>query len=287
MNSSKSETEATLKALESYGVKAAAFQADLTTEASIEKWFLSHIPLIVWAAADITSDRLFSDAAAALGVSKFDIAINTVGKVLKKPIVETTEQEFDNMFLVNSKCAFFFIKHAARSLNEEGTIISLVTSLLGAFAPDYSTYQGSKAPVEWFTKSAAKEWVNRVSLINSNWQFLNYRLQPKNIRVNCVAPGPMDTPFFYGQETEDAVAYHKSQALTGRLTDIKDIAPLVEFLCKDKWITGQIIFCKSIYWMTRSFVVDILRVPANGGYTTRWWPDKMKKDLRHVLKCFK
>ncbi|OXG53238.1 short-chain dehydrogenase/reductase SDR [Cryptococcus neoformans] len=136
------------------------------------------------------------------------------------------------MFLVNSKCAFFFIKHAARSLNEEGTIISLVTSLLGAFAPDYSTYQGSKAPVEWFTKSAAKE------------------LQPKNIRVNCVAPGPMDTPFFYGQETEDAVAYHKSQALTGRLTDIKDIAPLVEFLCKDKWITGQIIF-------------------SNGGYTTR------------------
>lgn len=214
MNSSKSETEATLKALESYGVKAAAFQADLTTEASIEK--------------------LFSDAAAALGVSKFDIAINTVGKVLKKPIVETTEQEFDNMFLVNSKCAFFFIKHAARSLNEEGTIISLVTSLLGAFAPDYSTYQGSKAPVEWFTKS----------------EFLNYRLQPKNIRVNCVAPGPMDTPFFYGQETEDAVAYHKSQALTGRLTDIKDIAPLVEFLCKDKWITGQIIF-------------------SNGGYTTR------------------
>ncbi|AAW41866.2 conserved hypothetical protein [Cryptococcus deneoformans JEC21] len=210
--SSKSETEATLKTLGSYGVKAAAFQANLTTEASVEK--------------------LFSDAAAALGVSKFDIAINTVGKVLKKPIVETTEQGFDDMFLVNSKCAFFFIKHAAKNLNEGGTIISLVTSLLGAFAPGYSTYQGSKAPVEWFTKSAAKE------------------LQPKNIRVNCVAPGPMDTPFFYGQETEDAVAFHKSQALTGRLTDIKDIAPLVEFLCKDKWITGQVIF-------------------SNGGYTTR------------------
>ncbi|KIR32451.1 short-chain dehydrogenase/reductase SDR [Cryptococcus deuterogattii MMRL2647] len=141
MDSSKSETEATLKTVES----------------------------------------LFSDATAALGVSKFDIAINTVGKVLKKPIVETTGQEFDDMFLVNSKCAFFFIKHAAKNLNEGGTIISLVTSLLGAFAPGYSTYQGSKAPVEWFTKSVAKE------------------LQPKNIRVNCVAPGPMDTPFFYGQ----------------------------------------------------------------------------------------
>lgn len=54
-----------------------------------------------------------------------------------------------------------------------------------------------------------------------------------------------DTPFFYPQEGDDAVAYHKSQALGGRLTDIKDIAPLVDYLTKDKWITGQIIFCKS------------------------------------------
>nr|KIR50483.1 hypothetical protein I312_00424 [Cryptococcus bacillisporus CA1280] len=136
------------------------------------------------------------------------------------------------MFLVNSKCAFFFIKHAAKNLKEGGTIISFVISLLGAFAPGYSTYHGSKTPVERFTKSAAKE------------------LQPKDIRVNCVAPGPMDTPFFYGQETEDAFVFRKSQSLTGRLTDIKDIAPLLEFLCKDKWITGQIIFCKSIYGIT-------------------------------------
>lgn len=90
-------------------------------------------------------------------MSKFDIAINTVGKVLKKPIVETTEQELDDMFLVNSKCAFFFIKHAAKNLKEGGTIISFVISLLGAFAPGYSTYHGSKTPVKRFTKSAAKE----------------------------------------------------------------------------------------------------------------------------------
>lgn len=55
-----------------------------------------------------------------------------------------------------------------------------------------------------------------------------------------------DTPFFYPQEGDDAVAYHKSQALEGRLTDIKDIAPLVDFLCHDRWITGQVIFCKRL-----------------------------------------
>lgn len=61
----------------------------------------------------------------------------------------------------------------------------------------------------------------------------------------------MDTPFFCGQESPDAVAYHKSAAALGGLIDIKDIAPLIEFLVTEGWwITGQTIF-------------------ANGGYTTR------------------
>ncbi|WVO18286.1 hypothetical protein L204_105998 [Cryptococcus depauperatus] len=211
-SSSQKEAEETVRKLQGYGVKTAVFQADLTTEAAVQK--------------------LFADSLSALGTSKFDIAINTVGKVLKKPFLQTTEAEYDSMFAINAKSNFFFIKHAALNLNDGGAIISMVSSLLGAFAPGYPTYQGSKAPVEWFTKSAAKE------------------LQPKGIRVNCVAAGPMDTPFFYPQEEPEAVAFHKSQALHGRLTDIHDIAPLVDFLVKDQWITGQILF-------------------SNGGYTTR------------------
>jgi len=66
-----------------------------------------------------------------------------------------------------------------------------------------------------------------------------------------VAPGPMDTSFFYPAETPDSIAYHKSQSMSGKLTDIKDIAPIVNFLVTDgSWITGQTIF-------------------AHGGYTTR------------------
>lgn len=50
-----------------------------------------------------------------------------------------------------------------------------------------------------------------------------------------------DTAFFYGQESAEAVAYHKAQALEGRLTDVKDIAPLVLYLAeKDNWMTGQV-----------------------------------------------
>ena len=50
----------------------------------------------------------------------------------------------------------------------------------------------------------------------------------------------MDTPFFYPQETDDSVAFFKSQALGGRLTHIEDIAPLIKFLCTEGgWISGE------------------------------------------------
>ncbi|KAJ2966241.1 hypothetical protein NQ176_g10241 [Zarea fungicola] len=187
------------------------YQGDLTTESAVEK--------------------LFTSAKQDLG--QIDIVINTVGKVLKKGITEITEREYDEMFAVNSKAAFFILKSGAKHVADGGKLITIVTALLGAFTGFYTSYAGSKAPVEHFTRGVAKE------------------LQPRMISVNAVAPGPMDTPFFYPQESPEAVAYHKSQGLGGRLTEVKDIAPLIRFLVTEGgWITGQTLF-------------------ANGGYTTR------------------
>lgn len=104
---------------------------------------------------------------------KVDIVINTVGKVLKKPLAEISEKEYDEMFAVNSKSAFFITQEAAKRVSQGGKIINTVTSLLAAYTPLYSSYQGSKAPVEYFTKGLSKE------------------LMPKSISVNAVAPGPM------------------------------------------------------------------------------------------------
>jgi NAD(P)-dependent dehydrogenase (short-subunit alcohol dehydrogenase family) len=210
-DSSRADAEQTLAAVEAAGVKGAMFQADLTVPANVT--------------------RLFADAEAALGT--IDIAVNTAGKVLRKPIVETTEDEYDSMFDINSKAAYFFIKEAGKSLAEGGKIVTIVTSLLAAFTDGYSTYAGGKSPVEHFTRAAAKEFSDR------------------GISVTAVAPGPMDTPFFYGQETPERVALHKSQAKGNVLTKIEDIAPIVRFLATEGWwITGQTIL-------------------ANGGYTTR------------------
>ncbi len=212
-NSDKTKTEAeqTLADIKNNGGEAILIQGDLTNIANIT--------------------NLFAKGKEAFG--GVDIAINTVGMVLKKPFAETTEQEYDTMMDVNAKQAYFFLQEAGKHLNDNGKICTIVTSLLAAFTGYYSTYAGAKAPVEHFTRAASKEFGAR------------------GISVTAVAPGPMDTPFFYGQESEDAVAYHKSASALGGLTKIEDIAPLVEFLVTDGWwITGQTLF-------------------ANGGYTTR------------------
>ncbi|KAH8807949.1 hypothetical protein F5884DRAFT_881563 [Xylogone sp. PMI_703] len=186
-------------------------------------------------AADLTTaaavDKLFSDILREFG--RIDIVVNTIGMVLKKSIVDISEAEYDRLFAVNSKAAFFILKASAVHIQEGSKLIAILSSLLAAYTGLYTLYAGSKASVEHFIRGVSKE------------------LQSKRISVNAIAPGPMDTPFFYAQESPEAVAFHKSNAMEGRLTDVKDVAPIVKFLCTEgQWITGQTIF-------------------ANGGYGTR------------------
>ena len=213
---SADDAQTTAETVRANGAQAVVLSGDLTSAAAMT--------------------RLFDEAEAALG--KIDIAINTTGMVLKKPIVDVNEEEYDSMFAINTKAAFFFLKEAGARVNDQGKILTLVTSLLGAYTPFYATYAGAKAAVEHFTRAASKEFGSR------------------GVSVNAAGPGPMDTPFFYGQETQEAVDYHKTAAAlspfsnTG-LTDIEDIVPLIRFLVSEGWwITGQTIL-------------------SNGGYTTK------------------
>lgn len=214
--SSQAEAEKTVAELEAKGAKAFAFQGDL---AVVEN-----------------NVKLFDETVKRLG--GVDVAINTAGVVVKKPILQVTEADYEKSFDANSKAAFFFMQQAGRTMNEGGSIVTIVSSLLAAYTDSYAIYPGSKAPVEHYTRAASKEFGAR------------------GISVNAVGPGPMDTPFFYGQESKESAAYHSSAAaLSGYshkgLTDIEDIAPLIRFLVTEGWwITGQTIF-------------------ANGGYTTR------------------
>ncbi|HET7930056.1 MAG TPA: SDR family oxidoreductase [Rhodanobacteraceae bacterium] len=212
----KAAADDTVAAIRQAGATAVAVQGPLNTEADMQ--------------------TLFNETIAAVG--RPDIGINTVGMVIKKPILEISEAEVDAMLNANVKSAFFFLKACGQHLNDHGAIVTLVTSLLGAFTPFYSIYGGTKAPVEHFTRAAAKEFGER------------------GISVNAIGPGPMDTSFFYPAENKDSVAYHASAAALSKftktgLTDIADIVPWIRFLVTDGW------------WMTGQTIL------VNGGYTTK------------------
>ncbi|WP_165075863.1 SDR family oxidoreductase [Paludisphaera rhizosphaerae] len=215
-DSARPEADAAVAAIRGGGGRAESFQGDLSK------------PRVVAA--------LFDEAVKAFG--GVDLAVNTTGVVIKKPIHEVTEEDYDRSFNVNSKAAFFFIKEAGRTLNDRGKICTIVTSLLAGYTDSYSIYAGAKSPIEHFTRAASKEF------------------GPRGISVTALGPGPMETPFFYGQETPESAAYNQSAAALSKftktgLTDVEDVVPIVLFLLADGWwITGQTIFC-------------------NGGYTSR------------------
>lgn len=210
-DSSAAKAADVVAAVEKAGGRAVAHQGDLSTSAAVA--------------------GLFDKAEAEFG--PVFAVVNTAGKVIKKPVAEVTDEEYDEMFAINAKAAFLVMREAATRVADGGKIVTILTSLLAAYAADYSVYAGSKAPVEHVTRALSKELMGR------------------KVSVNNVAPGPMDTPFFYPAETDDSVAFHRSQAMGGELTQIEDIAPIVRFLLTEGWwINGQTLF-------------------ANGGYTTR------------------
>ncbi len=163
-----------------------------------------------------------------------DIVLNHAGAILKKPLAEFSDEEFERLDAINNRALFYSLREAATRMRDGGRIINTGTSLLAGAAPGYTIYSGTKAPVEEYTRMLAKE------------------LGAKRITVNSFAPGPVDTPFFHGQENEQSAAYAARLSTEQRLGVIDDIVPIVAFLASpdSQWVNGQTV------WI-------------NGGYLTR------------------
>lgn len=157
---------------------------------------------------------------------QWDILINTAGMIVRKPIADFTEAEFDRLFQINAKVPFFLMREASTRMADHGRILNLITTVVAVTAPTYGGYAGSKSAVEHFTKSLAKE------------------IGGRGITVNCVAPGPLKTSFFYPAETDENIAWLKSMSINGDIGEPTDIVPLVRFLASPdaRWITAQTIY---------------------------------------------
>ncbi|AVL52569.1 short-chain dehydrogenase [Roseobacter denitrificans] len=179
-----------------------------------------------------TAVAMFDLAEAEFGGA--DILVHTAGTIIKKPVADFIDAEFEQLLNDNTKTTFYAMREAARRLRDDGRIIAVGTSLTAGAAPGYAVYGGTKAPVEEFTRMMAKE------------------LGARRITVNTIAPGPLDTSFFHAAETPQTVAFAAGLAAEGRLGTVADVVPAMAALAlpEGQWTNGQTVF-------------------INGGYLTR------------------
>ncbi|GIH17713.1 SDR family oxidoreductase [Rugosimonospora africana] len=191
----------TLVAIEEHGVAAAAVRSDARRSAEI--------------------DALFEQVVAEYG--RLDIVVHTPGAVVKKPLVDMTDDDFDHVIDLNTRSAFNTLRAAARHLADNGRYVVLSTTLTAVMTGPYGLYSGSKAAVERMVLAAAKE------------------LGARGITVNAVAPGPVDDSFYRAAETPESIQAATHHSPRGRLGVPDDVVPVVGFLISDAagWVSGQ------------------------------------------------
>jgi 3-oxoacyl-[acyl-carrier protein] reductase len=154
-----------------------------------------------------------------------DVVVHLPGAVLKKPLVDITDAEYDHLMDLNARSAFLTLRQAGKHVSDNGRIVVLSTTLTGMTIGLYSVYAAGKAAAEQMVKALAQE------------------VGARGVTVNLVAPGPVDTRFLHGQETPESVHYVAHAVPQQRLGQPSDVAPVVGFLASDeaRWISGQII----------------------------------------------
>lgn len=168
-------------------------------------------------------EALFSETLRRFG--RLDILVNNAGIMETAVLGDVTEEMFDRNFAINVKGTYFACQLAMKHMAKGGSIINFSTSVSGAMLPAYSVYAATKGAVEQFTRQLAKEF------------------GPRDIIINCIAPGQVSTELFLNGKSEALIDSYRRMNAFGRLGEPEDIANAVEFLVSDKarWITGQTI----------------------------------------------
>lgn len=170
-------------------------------------------------------DEIYKAVSKKLG--KIDILFVNAGVAKFAPLADTSESLYDENFSTNTKGAFFTIQKALPYLNDGASII-LNTSVVDSIgAVNASAYAATKAALRSLARTAAAELVGR------------------GIRVNTVAPGPIETPIFgrTGLPKEAMDEFAKSvidMVPMKRLGQPEEVAGVVAFLASQdaSYMTG-------------------------------------------------
>ncbi|WP_028776682.1 SDR family oxidoreductase [Shimazuella kribbensis] len=206
----KTTADEVVEQIKANGGQAFAVQADLRNIAGVHQ-------LVETFTAKLESQT---------GSSHFDILVNNAGIGTAQKLEETTEQEFDQLFAVNVKAPFFLVQQLLSNLRDGGRIVNVSSGVTRIAMPDIISYNMTKGALNIFNLNLAQ------------------LLGPRNITVNAVLPGIIDTDVNAAWlHTPEGQAMAKNMSTLGRVGETADVADIVSFLASDdaRWITGDTI----------------------------------------------
>lgn len=202
--SSRAGADRVVAAIEKHGGRAIAAAADLAKPAEVES--------------------LFAGAKRSFG--RVDVLVNNAGIYEFGALPEVSEEHYKRQFDLNVLGLLLSTREAAKLMPESGGSVVNVSSVVSSVGlPAAAVYSGTKAAVDAITRSLAAE------------------LGPKNIRVNAVNPGMVETEGTRAAGIPESDFRRDVQSKTplGRIGRVDDIAPAVAFLASEEasWITGE------------------------------------------------
>lgn len=162
-------------------------------------------------------------AAMIAGLPPLAVLVNNAAIFSDKPFEALTEDDFREMYRINVVAGFVVAQEAARRMTAGARIVNIGSrSFVGG--KHHAHYIASKTAIVGLTRAMAID------------------LTPRGIRVNCVAPGVIDTDLYRGL-TPDRRAEMLAQQPTGRVGRPEDIARAVAFFAdpRNTYITGQVL----------------------------------------------